>query len=130
MKVHGHPRIQAEVCGLFLHPIKGWLAASPYAQVKDPHVPLPYGIADIKSPFSKADVTVKVAYRDIVFYCIMDTERNNLPKITSTIIKFNCSSGASWCNFCVYTPKDIAIEQIYPDDHWQHEEVPKLNSFL
>ena len=40
MKVHGHPTIQAEVCGLFVHPIKGWLSASPDAQVNDPHVPL------------------------------------------------------------------------------------------
>ena len=42
MKVHGHLKIQAEVCGLFVHPIKGWLAASPDAQVYDPDVPLPW----------------------------------------------------------------------------------------
>ena len=75
VKVHDHPRIQ-EVCGLFVHSIKEWLAASPDAQVNDPDIPLPHGIAEIKCPFSKADVTVEVACRDTLFYCIMDTEKN------------------------------------------------------
>ena len=36
MKSHGHPRIQVQACGLFVYPMKGWLATSPDAQVNDP----------------------------------------------------------------------------------------------
>ena len=72
MKSHGHPRIQIQACGLFVHPMKGWLAASPDTQVNDPDALSPFGIAEIKYPFSKADVTVEVACNDILFYCTMD----------------------------------------------------------
>ena len=64
MKDHGHPRIKAEVCGLFVHPVKGWLGSSPDAQMHDPDVASPHGTAEIKCPFSKADVTVQEACRD------------------------------------------------------------------
>ena len=134
MKALGHPRIQAEVCGLFVHPVKGWLAASPDAQVNDPDVSSPHGIAEIKCPFSKADVTIEVACKDTLFYCTMDTEKNL--KLTRNHQYYHqvqlqlYTSGASWFDFCVYTTKDIAIERIYPDSHWQQEEVPKLDSYF
>ena len=134
MKAHGHPRIQAEVCGLFVHPVKGWLAASPDARVNDPDAPLPFGIAEIKCPFSKADVTVEVACKDTLFYCTMDREKNlklarNHQYYHQVQLQLY-TSGASWCDFCVYTTKDIAIERIYPDNHWQQAEVPKLDSYF
>ena len=40
------------------------------------------------------------------------------------------TSGASWCNFCVYTTKNIAIEQIYLDELWQQTEIPNLDSYF
>ena len=72
MKAHGHLRIKAEVYGLFAHPVKAWLGESPNAQVHDPDVASPHGIAEIKCPFSKADVTVQVASRKTQLYCTMD----------------------------------------------------------
>ena len=35
--------------------------------------------------------------------------------------------GASWCDFCVYTTKGIAIERIYLDELWQQIRIPNLN---
>ena len=133
MKVHGHPRIKAELCGLFVHPVKGWLGASPNARVHDKDVASPQGIAEIKCPFSKADVTLEVACKDKQFYCTMDMDKNitlsqNHQYYHQVQLQLYTSC-ASWCDFCAYTTKDIhhvAIERIYPDDHWQFEAVPQL----
>ena len=135
MKAHGHKRIQAKVCGLFVHPVKVWLVASPGAQVNDPDVSSPHGIAETKCPFSKADVTIEVACKDTLFYCIAQWTQKNM-KLARNHQYYHrvqlqlYTSAASWCDFCVYTTKDIAIEHIYPDNHWQQEEVPKLDSYL
>ena len=64
MRSHGHPRITVEIYGFFVHKEKYWLGASPDARVHDPDNPYPHGIAELKCPFSKADVTVEVACKD------------------------------------------------------------------
>ena len=114
--------------------MKGWLAALPDAQVNDPDVSSLHGIAEIKCPFSKADVAIEVACKDTLYYCTMDTEKSlkltqNHQYYHQVQLQFY-TSDASWCDFCVYTTKDIAIEHIYPDSHWQQEEVPKLDSYF
>ena len=98
MKTNGHPRIQVQACGLFVHPMKGWLAASPDAQVNDPDALSPFGIAEIKCPFSKADVTVELACKDALFYCTMDEDKNLetssessiLPPSATSIVHIGC----------------------------------------
>ena len=111
-----------------MHRIKGWLAVSPDAQVNDPHVPLPYGIAEIKYLFSKTDVTVEVVCRDTLFYCIMETEKNlKLARNHQCYYQVQLqlyTSGASWWDFCVYTTKDISIERFI-----QMITGPKLDFF-
>ena len=64
MRSHGHPRITADICGLFVHKEKRWLGASPDACVYDPDDHYPYGIAEIKCPFSKANDTIEEACED------------------------------------------------------------------
>lgn len=101
---------QKSVHGLSVHP---WLAASPDAQVNDPDVPSPHGIVEIKCPFSKADVTVEVSCRDTLFYCTTDREKNL--KLAQNHQYYHqvqlqlYTSGASWCDFCVYTTKDTLV---------------------
>ena len=134
MKTNGHPRIQIQACGLLVHPIKGWLAASPDAQVNDPDVFSPFGIAEIKCPFSKADVTVELACKDALFYCTMDEDKNlKLARNHQYYHQVQLqlfTLGASWCDFCVYTTKGIAIERIYPDAQWQQTAIPNLDSYF
>ena len=59
----------------------------------------------------------------------MDTEKNINQYYHQLQLQLY-TSGANWCDFCVYTTKDIAIEWIYPDNHWQQEEVPKLDYYF
>ena len=54
-------------CGLYVHPEKGWLGASPDGKVCDPNSSSS-GIAEMKCSFSKADVSVQNACGDDNFY--------------------------------------------------------------
>ena len=119
MKSHGHPKIEVNICGFIVHRVKGWLGASPDAQVYDPDVSLPHGIVEIKFPYSKADVTIEVACHYSLFYCTLDDEKNiqlarNHQYYHQVQLQLYVSA-ASWCDFCVYTTKVIAIECICAD---------------
>ena len=108
--------------------------ASPDAQVNDRDALSPIGIAEIKCPFSKADVTVELACKDALFYCTMDEGKNlKLARNHQYYHQVQLqlfTSGASWCDFCVYTTKGIAIERIYPDEQWQQMAIPNLDSYF
>jgi len=114
--------------------VKGWLGASPDAQVHDPDVQLSHGIAEIKCPYSKANDTIESASEDSLFYCIMDSDKSIKParnhQYCHQVQLQLYTSGAFWCDFCVYTTKDIAIEQIFPDCQLQEEEIPKLDLYF
>ena len=68
------------------------------------------------------------------FYCTMDAEKNitfarDHQYYDQLQLQLYTSCG-SWCDLCVYTTtKDIAIQRIYPNEHWQVDQVPKLDSF-
>ena len=34
-----------------------------------------------------------------------------------------------WCDFCVYTTKDVAVERLYPDQGWISNVLPKLEDY-
>ena len=36
----------------------------------------------------------------------------------------------SWCDFCAFTTKDIAVERIYPDAKWVNEFCPVLDNYF
>ena len=134
MRLHGHPNLKAKACGFFVHPEKGWLGASPDADVNDPDSPMSNGIAELKCPFLKADVTVEEACQDTVFYCTMDEDDNlELDRSHQYYHQVQLQlyvSGRSWCDFCVYTCKNVAVERIYPDTKWQQECIPTLDSYF
>ena len=134
MKCHGHANLEAQPSGFFVHPDKGWLGASPDACVFDPHAAEVNGIAEFKCPFLKADVPVEVACEDSLFYCSMSSSYglrlNRLHQYYHQVQLQLYTSGISWCDFCVYTTKNVAIERIYPDFKWQQEQVPKLDSYF
>ena len=133
MNHHGHPRLSASVCGFFVHPQKGWLGASPDAKVFDPDTSS-NGIAEFKCPFSKADDTVEAACEDPHFYCkLADDGRLTLVRNHQYYHQVQLqlyTSLASWCDFCVYTSKNLAVEQIYPDCEWQQVQVTKLDTYF
>ena len=131
MKSHGHTNLKAHASGFFVHSEKGWLGASPDACVSDPDATEVNGIAELKCPFSKADVPVDVACEASLFYCSMTSSHGlRLNRSPHQVQLQLYTSGASWCDFRVYTTKNVAVERIYPDLKWQQEEVPKLDSYF
>ena len=39
------------------------------------------------------------------------------------------SDCCKWCDFCVYTTKDVAVERIYPDQEWVSYVCPQLDEY-
>ena len=89
MKSHGHTNLKAHASGFFVHSEKGRLGASPDARVSDPDATEVNGIAELKCPFSKADVPVEVACEDSLFYCSM-TSSHGL-RLTNITTKYSCN---------------------------------------
>ena len=133
MKCHGHPNLKANTSGFYVHPEKGWLGASPDGKVCDPNSSSS-GIAELKCPFSKADVSVQSACGDDNFYCDLTGDQgirlNRNHQYYHQVQLQLYVSEAPWCDFCVWTSKDFAIERIYSDEAWQLEQIPKLDSYF
>ena len=118
----------------FVHHEKGWLGASPDARVSDPDSSQWNGIAEFKCTFSKADVPVETACKDPEFYCKLATDQSFIldrsHQYYHQVQLQLYTSLASWCDFCVYTTKSIAVERIYSDLEWQQKQVPKLDAYF
>ena len=64
---NGHTDLTTHPCSFIIHPTKGWLGASPDAQVNDPSCSL-VSIAEFKCPFSKRDQSPQDACANTNFY--------------------------------------------------------------
>ena len=118
MNSHGHPGLEASKCGFFVHPDKGWLGASPDATVHDPSSHAPHGLTEFKCPFSKANVDIEIACKDPLFYCTMVNDSLHLKHTHMYYHQVQLqlyTSSFTWCDFCVYTTKGVAVERIYLD---------------
>ena len=134
MRSHGHPNLTVSACGFYIHTEKCWLGASPDAHVFDPDSSDTNGIAELKCPFSKADMCVEAACEDPLFYCSLEQGQGlRLDRCHQYYHQVQLqlyTSGASWCDFCIYTTKNVAVERIYSDLQWQQEKIPILNSYF
>ena len=117
MESNGHSDLRTIKAGFVVHPEKGWLGASPDAYVFDPSVDDPTGIAEFKCPFTMADkVHLKRTHQ---YYHQVQLQ-----------LYVTCLE-SKWCDFCVYSPKGVCVERIYPDKQWQAECCLQLdNSFF
>ena len=115
-KSHGKKNLSIRKCGFLIHPVMGWLGASPDARVTDLYSDLPEGIAEFKCPFSKKDLTLIEACEDPSFYCHYEDGfylKRNYPYYHQVQLQlFVGMDKYSWCDFVVYTTKGIAAERI------------------
>ena len=93
--------------GLSVHPAYRFLGATPDCKVFDPSAEIPYGLLELKCPFSKKDDTLEQVPSNASFY---------LEKVAVGIkLKqdHNCGyyaqvqgqlalTGLKWCDFCVF----------------------------
>lgn len=114
-----------------------FLGASPDTNVHDPSVSNPFGLAEIKCPYSFHNKTPFEAAESSIFFV-------NLLKMWmgGGKVQLKHSHGyfcqvqgqmaiteRTWCDFVVYTEKGISIERIeYDPNFWESSVLPKLSS--
>ena len=117
-------------CGLVVNPAYSFLAATPDGKVCDGgHT----GILEIKCPYSARNMTVAEAAHEIPTF-FMATSGNSM-KLKNTHQYFYqvqgqlMVTGAPFCDFVIYTSKDIHIERILPDTEVWEAMLSKLTLF-
>ena len=115
-----------------------FLGVSPDAVVHDPTNANPFGLAEIKCPYSSRNQTPFEAAELGDFCCQLEHNSTGLPclKLKRSHPYFCQVQGQmaiterNWCDFVIYTPKGISIERIqYDPDFWTKELLPKLTTF-
>ena len=119
-------------CGFIVNSQVPWLGASPDCLLYDPTECKPYGIGEVKCPFSKKEMTIDNARDDPTFFL----ENKSKPTLKRNHNYFYQIQGlmatcnVEWAELIVYTEKDIVSERVYFDnDLWNKEMLPKLTSF-
>ena len=121
-------------CGFVVNGMFPWLGASPDFLVHDKHeVSSQFGLGEVKCPFSKKDQTIKESCTDPKF-CLADIDGEI--SLKKNHVYFYQVQGAmatlklQWCDFVVFTNKDLHIERIYFDNIlWETVMVPELTAF-
>ncbi len=134
-----HLDLTVKKCGLFISENNSWLAATPDGVVHDPSdTDHPYGLLEIKNPFSVRDKSIQEA-------CTTPSTKNSfcleLDKKKETMrlkrrhdyyfqvqCQLYCVS-VSWYDFVVRTNKELHVERIYSDSQWWGIQLAKLRKF-
>lgn len=130
---NGHDGLTTHPCGFIIHHSKGWLGASPDARVFDPSCKLD-GIAEFKCPYATRNESPHEACADADFFCELVNGQIRLKRhhhyyhqVQLQLYVSNDTYG--FCDFCVYTPVDIAVERIYPCKEWEAKCIPELEDY-
>ncbi|CAC5412409.1 unnamed protein product [Mytilus coruscus] len=116
-------------CGFVINPRYPFIGATPDAKICDNGVT---GIMEIKCPFSQRENLITDAMQGADF-CLELSE--NGPRLKSNHDYFIqvqgqlLVTGSQFCDFVVYTKKDIHIERIYPDKAVMQDILDKLADF-
>jgi hypothetical protein len=108
-----HPNLTAKECGLFVHPQHGFLAASPDRLVTCSCCQS--GLVEIKCPFSAINQCITHETVKYLTWCdgVLQLKRSH--QYYSQIQQQLGVTGRQWCDFVVYTKKELFIERIYFD---------------
>ena len=117
--------------GLWLFP-SGQLGASPdglvYENEDDEH---PVGILEVKCPFYVRDRHFMELKRSgkLPTYITADFRLNREHDYYHQVQGELYATGASWCDFVMWTTKGCLIIRVYPNPLWVAECIPKLMAF-
>lgn len=131
----GHQGLVAFRSGLVISETHPFLGASPDACVHDPLWDEPFGLAEIKCPYSQRNRTPEQACTNKGFFCTLENGvsvklKRNHPYY-SQIQGQLAITQRKWCDFVIYTPKSLSIERIPFDNvFWESELLPKLTAFF
>lgn len=119
-------------CGFVVNNEFSFLGASPDGKVCDNGQT---GIIEIKCPYTARAMTISEAVMSINDFCLTNDENNK------HILKLDhpyyiqvqgqlMVTGCTFCDFVVYTSKDIFVQRITPDIHFMSNLLEKLASFF
>jgi hypothetical protein len=128
------PNVHLHKCGLVINPDFPFLGASPDAKVCDSGV---CGIMEVKCPFSARQMTIAQASNDIPNFQLQLSQstdsssyklketHDNYAQIQGQLLV----TGADFCDYVIYTQRDIHIERIYPNNVFMNDMLNKLTEF-
>ncbi|XP_039343718.1 uncharacterized protein LOC120371697 [Mauremys reevesii] len=121
--------VKVEDCGLFIHPEKEWLAASPDGIVREAGTEK---LLEVKCPYKHRDKTVKEACKDKAFCLEVDGESYSLKRDHPYYTQLQCemaTTGFDRADFVVHTNKDTVITPVDFDAGFWEKTEPKLEKF-
>ena len=115
-----------------------YLGASPDAVVHDPTEANPFGLAEVKCPYSHRNQSPLQAAESKDFCC--NIELNSDGESTLRLKRshpYFCQvqgqmaiTERTWYDFVIYTEKSISVERIrYDSEFWNQDLLPKLTTF-
>ena len=131
----GHEGLTTCQSGFVVCESHPFLGASPDANVYDPSAPQPFGVAEVKCPYSCRNVSPVQACTETNFFCSLNSSGEKL--LLKQNHNYYCQlqgqmgiTGRLWCDFIVYTTQGLSVERIDFDRRfWEDELLPKLTSF-
>ncbi|XP_044146293.1 uncharacterized protein LOC122934704 [Bufo gargarizans] len=130
--IHKGREVQVEPCGLFIHPTKNWLAASPDGVVKDRQTGETLNILEVKCPYKHREHTVREACKDNDFCLTLNGDSYTLkPRHTyyTQVQTQMAVTGIRNVDFVVHTKKETVVVPVKFDlEFWKTTE-PKLERF-
>ena len=133
-RTHIYVGLTASDSGFVAHLERCWLDATPDAWINDPSVRDTKGIAEFKCPYRETDMSLEEACQGSEFCCSIINGKMQLKRGHSYYHQVQlqlhvASDICSWCDFCIYTTKDIAVERIYADQQWVLTFCPQLDEY-
>ena len=118
-------------CGIIINPEFSFLGSSPDGKVCDQGIT---GLIEVKCPFSARDMSVAEATNEISDFCLEYSDNDTLVLKHDHIFHYQIQgqlmvSGAEFCDFVVYTRKDLFIQRIFPDITFMNNMYDKLFNF-
>ncbi len=101
-------------CGIFIAEDHDWLAGTPDGIVYDKEAGT-YGLLEIKCPFSIKDCDPNRTFHKLKYTDKSGNLRHSHDYYYQIQVQLY-TSGYSWCDFVIYTPKGLHIQRIHRDD--------------
>merc|ERR1712082_378864 len=118
-------------CGLLLQPHLPFLGATPDGIVCDGSGGS--GLLEIKCPFAAKDMTVAQAVESVKdFYIVKEGETFVISKTHQCYSQIQGQlllSGLEFCDFVLYTKKDVVFDRVHRDTEFINQMIVRLHEF-